>query len=214
MGAKKRLKLGETVSDRDESTLSHLFSPSCPQTKHACICGTHESTRQRLESSPPKDHEDNEDHIAEKGYYSMSHYIWGTKTCSDTQARKVLDAKSRSGQGTEEGRNDPAWQLDRVKGKEEIILEAQWDNEKVHFATLMDICHLKNADIEPKFQKRQGRVALRGDTSEDDSEVYAVSTEQGSSSSQKTAVKVMDVIARLPDCAGQEADSTSAYIQG
>ena len=37
-----------------------------------------------------------------------------------------------------------------------------------------------------------------------DSGSYAVFTKQGSSASQMTAAKVMDVIARLPGCAGQE----------
>ena len=83
----------------------------------------------------------------------------------------------------------------------------------VHFASLMDICHLKNAELEPKHQKYKGRVVLRGDTVKDDSGSYAVVTEQGSSASQMTAAKVMDVIARLPDCVGQAADATSAYTQ-
>ena len=39
----------------------------------------------------------------------------------------------------------PAWQLEKVKSKKEVILEAQRDHKKVHFATLMDICHLENA---------------------------------------------------------------------
>ena len=37
----------------------------------------------------------------------------------------------------------------------------------------------------------------------DDSGSYAVFTEQGSSASQMTAAKVMDIISRLPGCAGQ-----------
>ena len=45
----------------------------------------------------------------------------------------------------------------------------------------------------------------------DDPGAYAVFTEQGSSASQMTAAKVMDVIARLPDCDGQAADAVSAY---
>ena len=45
----------------------------------------------------------------------------------------------------------------------------------------------------------------------DDPGAYAVFTEQGSSTSQVTAAKVMDVIARLPDCDGQAADAVSAY---
>ena len=47
----------------------------------------------------------------------------------------------------------------------------------------------------------------------DDSWSYAVFTEQGSSASQMTAAKVMDVISRMPGCDGQAADATSAYTQ-
>ena len=36
---------------------------------------------------------------------------------------------------------------------------------------------------------------------------------RGSSASQMTAVKVMDVIGRPPDCAGQAADAVCAYTQ-
>ena len=39
---------------------------------------------------------------------------------------------------------------------------------------------------------------------------YAEFTEQGSSASQMTAAKVMDVIFRLPGCDGQAADAVSA----
>ena len=52
---------------------------------------------------------------------------------------------------------------------------------------------------------------LRGDIVKDDSGAYAVFTEQGSSASQMTAAKVMDVVARLPDCDGQTAGAVSAY---
>ena len=47
----------------------------------------------------------------------------------------------------------------------------------------------------------------------DDSGAYTVFTEQGSSASQMTGAKVMDVIARLPDCGGQAAGAVSAYTQ-
>ena len=42
---------------------------------------------------------------------------------------------------------------------------------------------------------------------------YAVFTEQGSSASQMTAAKVMDILSRLPGCAEQAADEVSAYTQ-
>ena len=94
-----------------------------------------------------------------------------------------------------------------------LILEAQRDKKKVHFATLMDICHLKNVELEPKFEKSKGRVVLRGDIVEDDSSSYAVFTEPGSSASQLTVAKIMNPIARQLDCAGRAADAVSVYIQ-
>ena len=64
-----------------------------------------------------------------------------------------------------------------------------------------------------KYQKYKGRVVLPGDIVKDDSGSYAVSTEQGSSASQMTAAKVMDIISRLPGCAAQAADAVSAKTQ-
>ena len=80
-------------------------------------------------------------------------------------------------------------------------------------ASLMDICHLKMLNLEAKHQKCKGRVVLRGDLVKDDSGSYAVLTEQGSSASQMTAAKVMDIISRLPGCDGEAVDAVSAYTQ-
>ena len=94
-----------------------------------------------------------------------------------------------------------------------MINETRINGAKVHFASLMDICHLKNAELEAKHQKYKGRVVLRGDIVKDDSVSYAVFTEQGSSASQMTAAKVMDIISRLPSCDGQAAHAVPAYTQ-
>ena len=94
-----------------------------------------------------------------------------------------------------------------------MIDEARMSGTKVHFVSLMDICHFKNAELEAKHQKYKGRVVLRGDIVKDDSGSYAVFTEQGSSASQMTPAKIMDIISRLPGCDGQEADAVSAYTQ-
>ena len=106
-----------------------------------------------------------------------------------------------------------AWNLTKVRSKKEVIDVARTKDARVHFASLMDICHLKNAELETKHQKYKGRVVLRGDIVKDDSGSCAVFTEQGSSASQMTAAKIMDIIARLPGCDGQAADAVSAYTQ-
>ena len=86
-----------------------------------------------------------------------------------------------------------AWQLTKVLNKKEVIDEARKKGRKVHFASLMDLCHLKNSELEPQYQKCKGRVVLRGDIVKDDSGSYAVFTGQGSPASQMTAAKVMDM---------------------
>ena len=93
-----------------------------------------------------------------------------------------------------------------------MIDEAKISGATVHFASLVVICHLKNAELEAKHQKYKGRVVLRGDIVKDNSGSYAVFTERGSSASQMTAAKIMD-ISRLPGCDGQAADAVSAYAQ-
>ena len=106
-----------------------------------------------------------------------------------------------------------AWNLTKVRSKKEVVDEARTKGAKVHFASLMDMCHLKNAELEAKHQKYKGRIVLRGDIVKDGSGSYAVFTEQGSSALQVAAAIVMDIISRLPGCDGQAADAVSAYTQ-
>ena len=126
---------------------------------------------------------------------------------------KILAAKAAVDKEWEKLEKFPAWDLTTVRSKKEVIDEARTKGAKVHFASLMDICHLKNAELETKHQKDIGRVVLRGDIVRDDSGSYAVCTEQESSASKMTAAKVMDIFSRLPGCAGQAVDAVSAYTQ-
>ena len=128
-------------------------------------------------------------------------------------AMEIPDAKAVVDKECEKLEKIPAWDLTKVRSKSEVIDEARTKGAKVQFASLMDICHLKNAELEAKHQKCKGRVVLRGDIVKDDSGSCAVFTEQGSSASQMTAAKVMDIISRLPGCAGQAADAVSACAQ-
>ena len=91
----------------------------------------------------------------------------------------------------------PAWQLTKVRNKKDVIEEAKNKGRKVHSASLMDLCHFRNSELEPQYQKYTGRVVLRGDIVKDDSGSYAVFAEHGSSASQMTAAKVMDIKSRM-----------------
>ena len=154
-----------------------------------------------------------EDHIAGKGNNSLQHYNLVHKLIPMPQAIKIPAAKAAVDKEWEKLEKFSAWNLTKVTSKKEVIDEARTKGRKVHFASLMDICHMKNAEMEAKHQKYKGRVVLRGDIVKDDSGSCAVFTEQGSSASQMTAAKVMDIISRLPGCDGQAADAVSAYTQ-
>ena len=60
------------------------------------------------------------------------------------QAMKIPDAKAAGDKEWEKVDKLPA------RAKKEVILEAQRENKKVHFATLMDICHLESAELKKK----------------------------------------------------------------
>ena len=135
-------------------------SNKVPKTTYACTVEAHGSTRQRVEPSLSKN---DEDHIAGKGYNSMTHHNFVHNFIPMPQAMKTPDAKAAVDKGWKKLDAISTWQLDKVTSKTEVILKAQKDKQEVHFATLMDICQFKNAESEPKFQKYKGRVVLRGD---------------------------------------------------
>ena len=130
-------------------------------------------------------------------------------------ASSITNSRCKGSSGEKMGKlvKISAWQLTKVRNKK-VIEEARNKCRKVHFASLMDLCHLKNSELEPKYQVYKDRVVLRGDIVKDDSGSYAVFAEQGSSASQMTAAKVMDITSRLPGCAGQTADAVSAKSAG
>ena len=161
-----------------------------------------------MEGSQNKSHEN---HIAGRGVNSLSHCSSVQKFILLPQAMQIPDAKAAVEKLEKTGENT-SMAADESQNKMEVIDEARNKGKTVHFASLMDLCHLKNSELEPQFQKYQGRgrVVLRGDIVKGDSGSYAVFTEQGSSASQMTAAKVMDNISRLPGCTGQAADAVSA----
>ena len=119
-----------------------------------------------------------------EGDNSLQHYNLVHKFTPMPQAMKIPAAKATVDKEWEKFEKSSAWNLTKVRSKQEVIDEARTKGVKVHFASLMDICHLRNAEQEAKHQKYKGRVVLRGDIVKDDSRSYAVFTEQGSSASQ------------------------------
>ena len=109
------------------------------QTKLACILEADESTRMRMGNSLPNHHED---HIAGKEN-SLQHYNLVHKFIPMPQAIKIPAANAAVDKEWEKLEKISAWNLTKVRSKKEVIDEARTTGAKVHFASLMDICHLK-----------------------------------------------------------------------
>ena len=96
--------------------------------------------------------------LAGKGDNSLQHYNLVHKFIPVPLAMKIPEAKAAVDQKWEKLEKIPAWDLTKVRNKSQVIDEARTKGAKVHFASLMDICHLKNAKLETKHQKYKGRV--------------------------------------------------------
>ena len=141
------------------------------KTRLACILEASETTRLRMGEPLPTHHED---HIAGKGDNILQHCNLVHKFIPMPPAMKIPAAKAAVDKEREKLEKISAWNLTKVRSKKR---EARNKVRKVHFTSLMDLCHLKNSELEPQYQKSKGRVVLRGDLVKDDSGSYAVCTE-------------------------------------
>ena len=108
------------------------------KTRLACILEADESKRLRMGEFQPSYHED---HNAGKGDKSLQHYNLVHKFIPMPQAMKIPAAKAAVDKECEKLENIPEWDLTKVRSKKEMIDEARTKGAKVHFASLMDICH-------------------------------------------------------------------------
>ena len=143
-----------------------VVHPTKFRQKLACILEADESTRMRMGNSIPRNHEN---HVAGKGENSLQHYNLVHKFIPMPQAMKIPATKAAVEKEWEKLEKFSAWNLTKVKSKKQVIDEARTSGATVHFASLMDICHLKNAELEANHQKYKGRVVLRGDIVKDNS---------------------------------------------
>ena len=168
-----------------------IASEKNSKTVCSCTVESHESTRQRAETSRSKNHED---HFTGKVYENSG-------------------CKGRGGiKNGEQLETIPALDFGEVKSKRDVILEAQRDKMKVHFATLMDTCHLKNAESEPKLQQYTKQ------THADKRRLWSLCSVYLTKAHLRPrwlllSKRNMNVIARLPSCDGQAADAVSALLK-
>ena len=179
------------------------------KTKFACIVDADENTRLRLEGAEHKPHQD---HITAKGMNSVTHYSLVHKFIPMPQALKFQMQRQqwrKNGKNLRKSQHGSwrksetrkRWSMKQRLWAEKFILRHWW---------ICVISRIRSWKLSIKSTKAGGTPVWHCKRW---SGSCAVFTEQGSSASQVTAAKVMDIISRLPGCAGQAADAVSAYTQ-
>ena len=79
----------------------------------------------------------------------------------------------------------PAWQLTKVRNKKEVIDEARNQGKKGHFASLMDLCHLENSELEPQMQKYKGSYDMEGHAKKCVGSILRIGEQNNSNNSTK-----------------------------
>ena len=96
-----------------------------------------------------------EDHIAGKVDNSLQHENLVQTSIPMPQAMKIPAAKAAVDKEWDKLEKISAWSLTKVRSKSVVIDEARTKGAKVHFASLMDTCHSKNAELEAKHQNTE-----------------------------------------------------------
>ena len=178
--------------------------------RFACILEASESTRLHMEESQPNYHED---HVAEKGEKSLQHFNLVHKFIPMPPAMKIPAAKAavdkewenwfKFRRGTwQKSEVNQRWSMKQGRRAQKFILHHWWTS------VIWRLPNWRQSSQNTKVELYSEMIIVK-----DDSGSYAVFTEQGSSASQMTAAKTMDIKSRLPGCAGQAADALSACTQ-
>ena len=137
------------------------------QDKTCLYCRSWRSTRIRLEGAPRRYHEDHvagrgmnhEDHIVAKGIHSLSHCNLVYKFVPMPQALKIPDVKAAV---EKNGKIWKAWQLTKVRNKNEVIVEARNEGRRLpsrEFGAGTQISKIQMSSRTPRWQcKRWFRI--------------------------------------------------------
>ena len=83
----------------------------------------------------------NQYNLVHNFFYASSNEKTGCEGCSGQIMAKLVKI--------------PAWQLTKVRNKKDVIDEVRKDGKTVHFASSMDLCHLKNFGVGAQISKIQ-----------------------------------------------------------
>lgn len=161
-------------------------------------------------AAPPGSHQDN---IQDRGYASPTYCAFVHQPIPIKQALQIPEAKAALTKEWDKLDTLPAFDYCKVRELRDVQNASRASGQAVHIGDLMELCHKKHAELAPAWWQYKGRIVFRGDNVRDESGHFAVFSEQGTSASLQSSIKILDAIARMPGCHGQNADAKGAYTQ-
>ena len=176
-----------------------------------CTVESHESARRRVESSRPKNHDD---HIAGKGFTSMSHHNLVHKFIPVAQAMKIPDAKEAVDKEWKKARDDPSMEFGRSqeqKGGDSGSTKRHKESPLCHIDG-----HLPPQKSRVGTQITEAQKQSRAPGGHFKTRLWSLCSFfwPGLVCVPDDCRKMMDVIAGLPGCDGQAAVAVSASFSG
>ena len=125
---------------------------------------------------------------------------------------KPLGARAAVDKEWDKLKSLPAQDFKKAKPKSEVVQQAKKDGRLVHFASLMDICHLKHSELAKHLQtrKEEGR-APEGQDQRQKVDRKQNSRSKGAAASQMTAERFLETISRLVGMAGEANAAFSTF---
>ena len=121
-------------------------APAMPCLSLGCYAGGDPSFNARGEKSHRRLHQD---HTAPKGHASMNQFALVHTPIQIGKAMRIPEAKKAVDDEWNAHEVKKTWNINKVRPKAEVIAEAEKKNMSVHFGRLMDLCHLKHAELSP-----------------------------------------------------------------
>ena len=101
-----------------------------------------------------------QDRTAPKGYASLEQMALVHLPIAIDKAMKIPEAKKAVDAEWAAHAQKGTWNAERVRPRAEVIAEAHAKKISVHFGRLMDLCHLKHAELEKRSAKIQGESRI------------------------------------------------------
>ena len=153
------------------------------------------------------------DLIADLGDQSEDFMAMIHTAIPDGKMWSLPKAKQSVDDGWAKLNKEKAFGMRNVMGRKEAKDMYAALNEPVHFGSVRQLCHEKHSELPPAQRVYKARVVFRSDTVKDADGYLAVFSEQVTSASDMTATTILDAIACMPYCDGEDSDAVGAYTQ-